>query len=96
VASFVGLFSEQVRVVGEAAKPSALSYRENMTVLDVLIAVGGLTEFADGNKARIVRMINGEQQQIGVRLNDLLKDGDISANMRMMPGDILIIPESWF
>jgi polysaccharide export outer membrane protein len=96
VANFVGLFSEQVRVVGEAAKPSSLSYRENMTVLDVLIAVGGLTEFADGNKARIVRMINGEQQQIGVRLNDLLKDGDISANMRMMPGDILIIPESWF
>lgn len=96
VTNFVGLFNEQIRVVGEATKPSSLAYRENMTVLDVLISVGGLTEFADGNKARIVRIVDGQQQQIGVRLNDLLKDGDISANMRMMPGDILIIPESWF
>lgn len=96
VMQFVGLYSKQIRVVGEAAKPSSLSYRKNMTVLDVLIDVGGLTEYADGNKASIVRTVNGKQQQIGVRLNDLIRDGDITANVGMMPGDILIIPESWF
>ena len=96
VMQFVGLFRQQVRVVGEAIKPSSLAYRKNMTVLDVLIDVGGLTEYADGNKARIVRVVNGKQQQIGVRLDDLIKSGDITANMKVMPGDILIIPESWF
>lgn len=96
VTTFVGRYSEQIRVVGEAAKPHSLSYSENMTLLDVLIAVGGLTEFADGNDARIVRITDGQQQQFSVRLHDLLKRGDITANVRMMPGDILIIPESWF
>lgn len=96
VMQFVGLFRQQVRVVGEAIKPSSLAYRKNMTLLDVLIDVGGLTEYADGNKARIVRVVNGKQQQIGVRLDDLIKSGDITANMKVMPGDILIIPESWF
>lgn len=96
VVKFVGRYSEQIRVVGEAAKPRSLAYRENMTLLDVLIEVGGLTEFADGNDARIVRITDGQQQQLSVRLHDLLKRGDISANLRMMPGDILIIPESWF
>jgi polysaccharide export outer membrane protein len=96
VTKFVGRFSEQIRVVGEAAKPQSLAYRENMTLLDVLIDVGGLTEFANGNKARIIRVKNGKQRQFIVRLDDLLKQGDITANITMVPGDILIIPESWF
>ncbi len=96
VTGFVGRSSEQIRIVGEATQPQALPYRENMTLLDVMIAVGGLTEFASGNKASIVRVIDGVQKQIRVRLKDLLKKGDISANVKMMPGDILIIPEAWF
>lgn len=96
VQEFVGRYSEQIRVVGEAATPKSLSYSSNMTLLDVIIDVGGLTEFADGNKASIVRNVNGKRQQIRIRLDDLIKRGDISANIEMMPGDILIIPESWF
>lgn len=95
VNGFVGPYSEQIRVIGQATKPQALPYRENMTLLDVLIMVGGITEFADGNKASILRTAGGNQQ-FNVRLSDLVKDGDISANVRMRPGDVLIIPESWF
>lgn len=94
--NFVGPFSQQIRVIGQAAKPQALQYRENMTVLDVMIAVGGITEFAAGNKASILRTVDGKQQQLSVRLDDLLKDGDVSANVELRPGDVLIIPESWF
>ena len=93
--SFVGPYSQQIRVVGEAAEPQVLPYRDHMSLLDVMIAVGGLTEFAAGNKASIVRMIDGKRQQFGVRLDDLIRDGDISANVQVLPGDILIIPESW-
>jgi polysaccharide biosynthesis/export protein len=96
VTNFVGLYSEQVRVIGEAAKPQALSYRENMTLLDVMIAVGGITDFADGNKASIRRTAGGKTQQFGVRLKDLVRGGDLSANVPMRPGDILIIPQSLF
>lgn len=81
---------------GQAAKPQALPYREDMSLMDVLIAVGGITEFASGNKATIVRKIDGKQQKFGVRLDDLIKEGDISANTPMRPGDVLIIPESFF
>jgi polysaccharide export outer membrane protein len=96
VSSFVGRSTEQIRVVGEATEPQALSYQENMSLLDVMIAVGGLTEFAAGNGATLVRTANGKTKQFRVRLDDLLKDGDIAANVEMLPGDILIIPESWF
>ncbi len=96
VGGFIGPYSEQIRVVGEAAKPQALPYRQKMTMLDLMIAVGGITDFADGNKASIVRFVDGKQRQFQVRLEDLIKDGDISANVDMLPGDILIIPESWF
>ena len=96
VEGFAGPYSEQVRVVGEAAEPKSFSYREKMTALDVMIMVGGLTEFAAGNDASIVRVVDGKTQQFTVRLNDLLKDGDISANVDMRPGDIVIIPDSWF
>jgi len=96
VTSFVGALSDQVRVVGQAQKPQSLPYRANMTLLDVMIAVGGLAEYAAGNRAAIVRQENGKQSRIPVRLADLLNDGDINANMTMHPGDVLIIPESRF
>ena len=96
VSTFVGPYSEQIRVIGEAAKPQALPYRRGMSLMDLLIAVGGLTDFAAGNKASIIRMQDGKQQQLNVRLHDLLKNGDISANIALRPGDVLIIPESFF
>jgi polysaccharide export outer membrane protein len=96
VTGFVGTYGEQIRVIGQAAKPQSLPYRRDMSVLDVMIAVGGVTEFAAGNKASIIRQVDGKQQQFTVRLNDLIKDGDISANVPMRPGDILVIPESFF
>ena len=96
VGKFEGPFNEQIRVLGEATRPQALPYRQRMTVLDLMIAVGGLTEFADGNRASLVRMVNGEQRQFTVRLNDLIRDGDVTANVDMLPGDVLIIPQSWF
>ena len=95
VTSFVGTYADQIRVVGQAAKPQALPYRANMTLLDVMIAVGGLTAFADGNAATIYRVAEGGKIY-SVRLRDLVKRGDISANVEMKPGDILIIPQSWF
>lgn len=98
VTGFVGPYSEQVRVVGEAAKPQVLAYRQKMTLLDVMIAVGGLTDFAAGNNATILRGGTGGSggTQYSVRLKDLIKRGDISANVEMRPGDILIIPQSFF
>jgi polysaccharide export outer membrane protein len=96
VVDFVGQYSEQIRVVGAAANPRALPYRDNMTVLDVLISVGGLTEFAAGNKAALIRTEEGDQRTIRLRLKDLLEDGDIGANMAVRPGDVLLIPESAF
>jgi polysaccharide export outer membrane protein len=96
VTHFVGQYTEQVRVVGQAAQPQAIPYREGMTLLDVIIAVGGLTEYAAGNKASIVRKVNGSTEQYRVKLDDLIRDGDISANVKMLPGDVLIIPETWF
>lgn len=96
VTSFVGPYSQQVRVIGQAAKPQALPYRQGMSLMDVLIAVGGITDFAAGNKANIIRTVGGQQQTLGVRLQDLLRDGDITANVAVMPGDVLVIPESWF
>ena len=95
VMSFIGPYSEQIRVVGEAAKPQFLPYKQKMTVLDVMIAVGGLTDFAAGNEASILRSSEGNKQY-SVRLKDLLKRGDMSANVEMRPGDILLIPQSLF
>jgi polysaccharide export outer membrane protein len=96
VTGFVGTFGEQIRVVGQAANPRALSYREKMTLLDVMIEVGGLTEFAAGNRAKLVRRYGTRQAVYRVRLQDLVEKGDMTANMAMRPGDILIIPESRF
>lgn len=95
VTGFQGTISEQIRVIGEATKPQAIPYRQNMTVLDVMIQAGGLTDFADGNGAVLVR---GKEQgkQYSLRLKDLLKRGDISANVEIRPGDVVIIPQAWF
>ncbi len=93
--SFSGPYSEQIRVVGEASQPRILPYTQKMTLLDVMIAVGGLTDFADGNSATILRTGEGNKQY-SVRIKDLIKRGDVSANVEMRPGDVLIIPQSWF
>jgi polysaccharide export outer membrane protein len=95
VTQFSGPYSEQIRVVGEATRPQALPYRQKMTLLDVMIAVGGLTEFADGNNASVMRSAEGNRQY-SVRLKDLVRRGDVSANIEMRPGDVVIIPQSWF
>jgi polysaccharide export outer membrane protein len=97
VRSFVGPPDRQVRVIGEAAEPTAIPYRDHMTLLDVMIATKGLTKYASGNRAVIVRVDpDGKRRSINVRLSDLMKDGDISQNIEMTPGDTLIIPQSWF
>ena len=96
VTGFVGPFNQQVRVVGEASQPVAIPYRERMSMLDVMIAVGGLTDFAAGNRAVLVRSVEGEPRSLRVRLDDLIKDGDVSANVPVLPGDVLIIPQSYF
>ena len=95
VTNFQGISSEQIRIIGEAAKPQAIPYRQDMTLLDAMIQAGGLTDFADGNGAVLVR---GKEagKQYSVRLKDLLKRGDISANVELRPGDIVIIPQGWF
>jgi polysaccharide export outer membrane protein len=95
VTGFVGPYDQQIRVVGEAAKPQSLPFKQYMTLLDVMIAVGGLTDFADGNGATILRTGDGGKQY-SVRLRDLIRRGDVSANVQMKPGDILIIPQSFF
>jgi polysaccharide biosynthesis/export protein len=97
VRSFIGPADRQVRVIGEATDPVAIPYRDHMTLLDVMIATKGLTKFASGNRAMIIRLEpDGKQQSIKVRLSDLIKDGDISQNIEMRPGDTLIIPQTWF
>jgi len=93
---FVGEGAQQIRVVGQAVSPMALQFKQGMTVLDVMIQVGGLAEFAAGNKARILRKTADGEVEIRVRLRDLLNDGDIEQNIEMMPGDVLIIPQSFF
>jgi polysaccharide biosynthesis/export protein len=96
VTSFNGPYSRQVRVVGEAAHPQAIPYRDNMTLLDVMIASGGLTLYAAGNRSTIVRTVGDKETSFRVRIADLIKDGDVSANVQMLPGDVLIIPQAWF
>lgn len=96
VKSFEGPSDQQVRVIGEATDPQAIPFRANMSVLDVMIATKGLTKFAAGNRAMIVRHIGNKELRIPVHLSDLIKDGDISQNVMMRPGDTLIIPQSYF
>jgi polysaccharide export outer membrane protein len=96
VTAFQGEYQQQVRVVGQAANPQALSYRNGMTLLDVMIAVGGLTEFASGNRAKLIRQTTTGPVELSVKLRDLLNDGDIDANMPVQPGDVIVVPESIF
>jgi polysaccharide export outer membrane protein len=96
VSSFIGPYSQQIRIVGEAVTPKAIPYLAHMTVLDAMIAVGGLTPYAAGNRAKIVRNIDGHQVSGTLRLADLMKDGDVSANTELQPGDIIIIPQTFF
>jgi polysaccharide export outer membrane protein len=97
VRAFQGIYSRQIRIVGEAAHPQSVPYRQDMTLLDVMIAVGGVTDFADGNAAVLIRASAGSTQaQYSLRIKDLLKRGDISANVAVAPGDIIIVPQSWF
>jgi polysaccharide biosynthesis/export protein len=95
---FVGPLPDRIRVVGEATQPQSMPYRSTMTLLDVMISVGGITDFAAGNRATITRnSADGKQQkQYRIRLDDLLRDGDMTANVHIMPGDIIIVPEAWF
>ena len=93
---FVGLFTRQIRVIGEAVQPRAIPYSSSMTALDVMIAVGGLTKYADGDRAVLVRVVNGQQQSYQVHLDSLVRDGDVSQNVAMQPGDIVIIPQRFF
>ena len=95
VNTFVGPASQQVRVIGEVVSPQALPYRKGMTLLDVMISVGGLTEFAAGNRAKVIRRVGSSRKEIDVRLQSLLKRGDIKADLQMQPGDILIVPQSF-
>ena len=96
VSAFVGPYSQQVRIVGEATTPKALPYLAHMTVLDAMISVGGLTPYASGNRAKLVRRVNGKETETTLRISDLLKSGDLSANTELAPGDIIIIPQSFF
>ena len=98
VSKFAGTYSQQIRVVGATAKPASLPYRANMTVLDAMIAVGGLNEYAAGNRAKLIRYDkgSGKQREYALRLGDLLKHGASNANVMLMPGDVIIIPESSF
>lgn len=98
VENFSGTFSQQVRIVGATQKPASLPYRANMTLLDAMIAVGGLGEYAAGNKARLIRYdrATGKQKEYGLKIDRLLKNGDPAANVRLEPGDVIIIPESMF
>lgn len=96
VSGFQGPFAQQVRVVGSATSPQAIAFRANMTLLDVMITVGGVTEFAAGNRATLARVEGGVQKEYGLRIDDLIRDGDVSANVKINPGDVIIIPESFF
>jgi polysaccharide export outer membrane protein len=96
VSDFSSTFDQQVRVLGEAQKPLALPFQAGMTVLDVMVAVGGLTEFAAGNRAVLIRGKGENRQSYKLRLDDLLRKGNIAANVPMLPGDVILIPESVF
>ena len=95
VNGFVGTYREQIRVLGEASKPRSMLYQDSMTLLDVMIQAGGLTNFAAGNNSTLVRVVDGKQEEFRLRLDDLVRNGDITANVDMRPGDVIIVPESW-
>jgi polysaccharide export outer membrane protein len=96
--NFSGTFAQQIRIVGAAEKPATVAYRSDMTLLDAMISVGGLSQFAAGNRAKLIRYdpVSKKQQEFRLRIDSLLKRGDIKANVKLQPGDVIIIPESVF
>jgi polysaccharide export outer membrane protein len=96
VEQFVGTFNAQVRVLGQALNPGAVPYRDGMTLLDVITEAGGLTEFAAGNRSKLVRNADGKNNETRIRLDDLLNKGDLEENVRVQPGDVIVIPEAVF
>lgn len=96
VGGFVGNYNEQIRILGETETWKSILYKDGMTLLDLMIDTGGITDFADGNNATLFRDVDGERKAFQLRLDDLVRDADLSANVDMKPGDIVIIPESWF
>ena len=96
VSSFVGPFSESIRVLGEAVEPQTINYKQNMTLFDVMVEVGGLSEFAAGNSAKLLRIIDNRYQTFALKIDNLINKGDINNNVDILPGDIIIIPEAWF
>ena len=96
VSEFTSTPGQQIRVLGEAARPVALPYQSGMTVLDVMVSVGGLTDFAAGNRAVLIRGAGEKRQSYRLKLDDLLRKGNIGANVAVLPGDVILIPESLF
>ena len=96
VSNFIGDSSQQIRIIGNQGKPQAIPYREGMTLLDVMITVEGLSDFSAGDNTKLIRTVDGTQKQYTVKLDALIRDGDIEENRYLLPGDILIIPEAWF
>lgn len=96
VSTFVGPFSENIRILGEAVKPQTINYKQNMTLFDVMVEVGGLSEFAAGNSAKLLRIIDNRYQTFALKIDNLINEGDINNNVDILPGDIIIIPEAWF
>ena len=108
VGGFQGVYSQQVRIIGQLSgggvggggsahySAKAFPYKKDMTLLDLVIQIGGLGQYADGNRASIIRNIDGEPQHFGVRIDDLVDDADLTANVKILPGDIVIIPEAFF
>jgi len=96
VSGFTGPFEDRVRIIGEASRPQALPYRSTMTLLDVMIAVGGVTNFAAGNRATLTRIVDSKQKTFRLRIDDLIRDGDLTANVKILPGDVIVVPEAWF
>jgi len=93
---FVGPFNRQIRIIGEAVQPKAIPYRANMTLLDAMIEVGGLTRFAAGDRATLVRTVGNQQATYSVHIDSLIRDGEIQSNVPLSPGDIIIIPQRFF
>lgn len=96
VDGFSGGRGQQVKIIGSSTEPKSLPYTQGMTLLDLLIEAGGMSEFASGNRALLTRNIDGERKRFSLRIDDLVRKGDISANVDLRPGDVVLIPESWF
>jgi polysaccharide export outer membrane protein len=96
VEQFVGTFGAQIRVLGQVQNPGSVPYRENMTLLDVLLEVGGLTEFAAGNRSKLRRTVDGRSSETRIRLDNLMNRGDLDENTDMQPGDVIVVPEAVF